>query len=49
MLTRNNISGIHGIFVFDETEAIHELDFGNLSGAMGLEVGFNIGLGGFGR
>ena len=44
-LTWNNIAGVHGIFVLDETEAVHELDFGDIAGAMGREVGLNIGLG----
>lgn len=47
-LTRNDISGIHGILVLDEAEAIHELDLGDLASAMGRKVGFNIGLGGCG-
>jgi hypothetical protein len=42
--TRNHIAGIHSILVFDESEAIHELDLGDLSGAMSVEVGLNISL-----
>ena len=48
-LTRNNVTGIHGILVFDESEAIHELDLGDLSGAMSVEVGLDISLGGWER
>lgn len=44
-LTRDDITGVHGIFVLDEAEAIHELDFSDVAGAMGREVGLNIGLG----
>lgn len=44
-LTWDDIARIHGIFVFDEAKAIHELDFGDLAGAMGVEVVLNIGLG----
>lgn len=37
-LTRDDITRVHGIFVFDEAKAVHELDLANLSGTMGLEV-----------
>jgi hypothetical protein len=40
--TRNDITGIHGILVLDESEAIHELNLGDLSGAMGVEMGLDI-------
>lgn len=43
--TRNYITGIHGILVLDETEAVHKLDLGDLSGAMGREVSLDIALG----
>lgn len=46
-LTRNDITGIHGILVFDESEAIHELDLGDLSGAMSVEMRLDIGLGSY--
>lgn len=45
-LTGNDITGIHGILVFDESETIHELDLGDLPGAMGVEMIFNISFGG---
>ena len=45
--TRNDIARIHGVFVLDEAEAIHELNLGNLAGAMGVEVVLNIGLGSY--
>ncbi len=45
--TGNHIAGIHSILVFDESKTIHELDLGNLSGAMAREVIFNIGLGSY--
>lgn len=35
------------VFVLDEPEAVHELDLGNLAGAMGVEVVLNIGLGSY--
>ena len=43
--TRDNIARIHVVFVLDESEAVHELDLGNLAGAMGVEMVLNIGLG----
>ena len=43
--TRHDIARVHVVFVLDEAEAIHELDLGNLAGAMGVEVVLNIGLG----
>jgi hypothetical protein len=45
----NDIARVHGIFVLDEAEAVHEFDFCNLAGAMGLEMSFNIGLCGIAR
>jgi hypothetical protein len=45
MLTRNDITCIQGIAVLNETKAIHELDFGDFSSAVGGEEGFHIGLG----
>lgn len=44
-LTRNDIARIQSILVLDEAEPIHELDLGNLAGAMAVEVVLNIGLG----
>lgn len=49
MLTWDNIPGIHGILVLNEAEAVHELDLGNLTGAMGREVSLDIGLGSWRR
>ena len=46
-LTWDDITGVHGVLVFDETEAIHELDLGDLASAMGVEVVLNIGLGSY--
>lgn len=40
-LTWNNIPGIHRILVFDEAEAVHELDLGNLTRAMAAKVFFD--------
>jgi len=45
LLTRNHIACIHGILVLNESKAIHELDLGDLPCAMGVEMGFDIGLG----
>ena len=47
--TGNHIAGIHRILVLDESEAIHELDLGDLSGAMSIEMGLDISFGGWGR
>jgi hypothetical protein len=41
----HDVACVHGVLVFDEAETIHNLDFGNLSGAMGGKEGLNIGLG----
>jgi hypothetical protein len=46
-LTRNNITGIHGILVLDESKAIHELDLGDLSSAMSVEMGLDVGFGSY--
>jgi hypothetical protein len=45
VLTRNNIAGIHGVLVFDETEAVHQLDLGDVASTMGRKMGLDIGLG----
>lgn len=45
--TRYDITRVHSVFVLDKAEAIHELDLGNLTGAMGVEVVLNIGLGSY--
>lgn len=45
--TRYHIARIHGVLVLDEPEAIHELNLGDLAGAMGVEVILNIGLGSY--
>lgn len=39
-----HVSGVHGVLVLDESEAVHELDFGYFTGSMGSEVCFDIGL-----
>jgi hypothetical protein len=41
----DDITGIHGILVLDETKPIHELDLCDLTGAMGCKVSLDIGLG----
>jgi len=41
----NYIAGIHRIFVFNESEAIHKLDLGDFSSAMSVEVRLDIGFG----
>lgn len=48
-LTRNNITRVHGIFVLDETKAVHQLDLGDFASAMGREMGLNIILSGLGE
>jgi hypothetical protein len=45
--TRYDIARVHGVLVLDEAKAIHELNFGDLAGAMGVEVVLNIGLGSY--
>lgn len=41
-LTWDNIPRIHGIFVFDETKSIHNLDIRNFASSMRAEVFFDI-------
>ena len=41
-LTRNDIFSIHGIFILDEAEAIHELDLLDGASAMSGEVFFDV-------
>lgn len=45
--TWDDIACVHVVLVLDEPEAVHELDLGNLAGAMGVEVVLNIGLGSY--
>lgn len=47
--TRNDVASIHGVLVLDEAEAIHELDLGDLAGAMAGKVSLDVGLGSFER
>jgi len=50
LLTIDSISSIALIFIFDESEASHELDFGNLARASSRrEVVLDIRLGGYNR
>jgi hypothetical protein len=44
-LTRYNIARVHGVFVLDEAEAVHQLDFRNLTRPMSTEVFFDVLLG----
>lgn len=43
-LTWDNILRIHRIIVLEKAEAIHELDFFDITGAMRTKVLFDIGL-----
>lgn len=45
--TWNHVTGVKRILVLDEAKTIHELDLGNLAGAMGVEVVLNVGLGSY--
>ena len=45
-LTGNDVAGVHGVFVLDEAEAVHELDLGDLTSSMAGEVVLDVGLGG---
>lgn len=40
--TRYNVTSIHGILIFDEAKAVHQLDLRNLTGAMSTEVFLDI-------
>ena len=42
--TWHDIARVHRVFVLDEAEAIHQLDLGDLTRAMGVEMVLNIGL-----
>jgi len=44
-LTRDDITRVHGILVFNESKAIHELDLGDFARAMGRKVILNISFG----
>jgi hypothetical protein len=41
-LTGNNVAGVQGIFVLDETKAAHQLNLCDLAGAMGAKMFFDI-------
>lgn len=41
-LTWNDIPGIHGILVFNESKAAHELDLGDLTSTMSGKMGLDI-------
>lgn len=43
-LTGNDVAGVHGVLVFDEAEAVHELDLGDLTSSMAGEVVLDVGL-----
>lgn len=45
--TRDNITGVHGVLVFDKAKAIHQLDLGDFAGSMSGKVSLNVGLGGY--
>jgi hypothetical protein len=44
MESRHDITRIHGVLVLDETEAVHELDLGDLASSMGGEMLLNVTL-----
>lgn len=46
--TRDNVARVHRIFVLNESEAIHELNLGDLASAMGGKVSLNIGFSSWG-
>jgi hypothetical protein len=41
----NYVASIHSILILDESETVHKLHFGNISGAVGRKVSLDIGLG----
>ena len=45
ILTRNDVTGVHGVLVLDEAESIHQLDLGDFTGSMGRKVSLDILLG----
>lgn len=42
----DDVTRVHHVLVLDEAEAVHELDLGDLAGAMGAKVARDILLGG---
>jgi hypothetical protein len=48
-LTRDDVTRVHCVLVLNEAKAVHELDLGDFTGAMSLEVGLDFGLGGIAR
>ena len=44
-LTWDHIARIHGIFILQKAEAVHEFDLGDLASSMALEVLFDVLLG----
>lgn len=44
MLTRDDVAGVHGVLVLDESKPIHEFDLGNFTRSMGGKVAFDVGL-----
>jgi hypothetical protein len=48
-LTRDDVTRVHCVLVLNEAKAVHELDLSDLTGAMSLEVGLDLGLGGIAR
>jgi hypothetical protein len=49
VLTRDDVTRVHCVLVLDEAKAVHELDLGDLTGAMGVEMGLDLSLGGVAR
>lgn len=44
-LTRNDVTGIHGVLVLDEAKAVHQLDLGDFTSSMGRKMSLDILLG----
>jgi len=40
----DNVPGVHGVLVLNETEAIHEFDFGDFASTMRGEMRFDVSL-----
>jgi hypothetical protein len=49
VLTRDDVTRVHCVLILDEAKAVHELDLGDLTGAMGVEMGLDLSLGGVAR
>lgn len=46
VLTRDDVTRVHSVLVFNEAETVHELDLGDFAGSVSLKMGLDFGFGG---